>query len=83
MMKQTIDGNHYDTERAIKLAGAEWSNFPTEGDAVRYTLFKDLEGRFFVVEESTWMPEGVIVPKTRKDAELFYLIYAHQIFEAF
>ena len=82
-MKQIIEGHTYDTDIAIRLAGAEWEDFPTRGDRVRYTLFRDTEGSFFVLEESSWMPEKFIVPKTREDAELFYLIYAHKIYEAF
>lgn len=78
-MKRTINGYTYDTNQAKKLAVSCWENFPHKGDNLNSVLYKDKQGRYFVLEEYSWFDEKLIVPKTQTDAELYFL-YASDVF---
>jgi len=81
-MKRTINGYTYDTRESKKLAISSWQNFPHKGDNLNSALYKDDHGKYFVLEEYSWFREKLIVPKTKTDAELYYL-YANKIFPDF
>ena len=70
-MRECIDGYEYDTSKATEIAVAKYLNFPVDGDQVKRALYRDRNGKYFVVERFSWFDGETIIPWSKQKVRDF------------
>jgi|GEM_PF-4171263 len=75
-VSECINGYEYSTSRATEIAVANYLDFPERGDQVNRALYRDVNGKYFVVERFSSLTDASVIPWTKKDTKKFFQCWA-------